>query len=224
MLNPNILKEGQRLMFITHPADRYTIAEEVRLLLNSGCSWIQLRIKEGLPPDTAKEVVNLCRSYNNEVIICIDDNIELALSCNASAVHLGKNDMPVSQARKLVKEQGKDHSFFIGATANTFEDIRKAIAEGASYIGLGPFRYTETKKKLSPILGLDGYRNILQKCKEAGIEIPIFAIGGIKLEDIKELMKTGISGVAVSGAIIRSENPVEETRRFIKEINTNIIL
>ena len=103
--------------------------------------------------------------------------------------------------------------------ANTFEDIEHAVGQGASYIGLGPFRYTETKKKLSPVLGLEGYRKIVQQCKEAGYKIPIFAIGGICLEDVAPLMETGITGIAVSGAIIHADDPVEETRRFINEIN-----
>ena len=122
-------------------------------------------------------------------------------------------------AHFTIIEKGKEDLFLVGATANTFEDILKADREGASYIGLGPYRYTETKKNLSPVLGLEGYRKIMEQCREAGLEIPIFAIGGIEFEDIAPLMETGIEGIAVSGAIINAEDPVEETRRFIREIN-----
>lgn len=127
--------------------------------------------------------------------------------------------MPVSEAWHRITEKGQEDLFCVGATANTFEDIVKANQEGASYIGLGPYRYTETKKNLSPVLGLEGYQKIIRQCRDAGIKIPIFAIGGIKFEDIASLMATGIEGIAVSGAIINAENPVEETRRFIQEIN-----
>ena len=128
--------------------------------------------------------------------------------------------MRTSQLWEMAKEQlFPGETFYIGATANTFEDIEHAVGQGASYIGLGPFRYTETKKKLSPVLGLEGYRKIVQQCKEAGYKIPIFAIGGICLEDVAPLMETGITGIAVSGAIIHADDPVEETRRFINEIN-----
>lgn len=223
MIDLKKLSANQRLMFITHPTDRYTISEEVQLLLDGGCGWIQLRMKEVLIPDMVKQVVSLCHSHHPETIVCIDDHVEIALSNNASAVHLGKKDTPITEVRQIVMENNRQDSFFIGATANTFEDIQQAISDGASYIGLGPFQYTETKQNLSPVLGLEGYQNILQKCKETGIEIPIFAIGGIELEDIKELMETGISGIAVSGAILRSNDPVAQTRRFIEEINNNII-
>ena len=142
------------------------------------------------------------------------------MRCGATAVHLGKEDITVAEAWKKADELlYPDENFYIGATANTFEDISRAIKQGASYIGLGPFRHTETKKKLSPVLGLEGYQKIIQQCKDAGYNIPIFAIGGICLEDVGALMQTGITGIAVSGAIINADDPVEETRRFINEIN-----
>ena len=126
--------------------------------------------------------------------------------------------MPVDEARKRVREAGKEGQFLIGATANTFEDIVKAVQSGADYIGLGPYRFTTTKEKLSPILGLEGYRTIIRQCREADIQIPIFAIGGIRFEDIEPLMQAGVDGIAVSGALIQAEDPTEETRRYIREI------
>lgn len=86
----------------------------------------------------------------------------------------------------------------------------------ANYIGCGPFRFTTTKKGLSPILGLEGYRSIMQQVKEAGIDIPIVAIGGITADDIPALMQTGISGIALSGAILRADNPMEMVGRILR--------
>lgn len=222
-----LVEGSMRLMFITHRTDRYTEHEEAKMVLEGGCTWIQLRMKENMNADTAKAVARLCYDtndsqiyYNPPIILCIDDHFEIALRCGAVAVHLGKEDMPVSSAWDIVREDlYRDEVFWIGATANTFEDIQHAVEEGASYIGLGPFRFTETKKKLSPVLGLEGYRKIMEQCKAAGYQIPVFAIGGITLEDVGPLMETGITGIAVSGAIIHADNPVEETRRFIDEIN-----
>ncbi len=211
---------GERLMFITHRTSRYTEAEEVKMVLDGGCSWVQLRMKENMNIFTAREIGQLINMHTTPCVYCINDNIKIALRCGATAVHLGKEDIPVSEAWKKTDEfLTPDETFYIGATANTFEDIKRAVEQGASYIGLGPFRHTETKKKLSPVLGLDGYRRIIQQCKEAGYNIPIFAIGGICLEDVGALMQTGITGIAVSGAIINADDPVEETRRFINEIN-----
>lgn len=216
-----------RLMFITHRTSSYTEYDEVKMVLEGGCKWVQLRMKEMMNTDTAKAIGRLCNNekdknnyYKPEVIYCIDDHLDIALSCGATAVHLGKEDLPVSKAWYVVsRELYPDEVFWIGATANTFEDIKHAVEEGASYIGLGPYRYTETKKKLSPVLGVEGYRDIIKQCREAGFNIPVYAIGGITLEDVNPLMETGITGIAVSGAIINAPDPVEETRRFINELN-----
>lgn len=210
-----------RLMLITHRTNRYTECDEIRMALQGGCSWVQLRMKEGMDEEVARKAKRLCAEVEGRsVVFCVNDHIETALECGATACHLGKKDMPVDTAWEMVRDwMDPDKIFYIGATANTFEDIRLAVERGASYIGLGPYRFTGTKKNLSPILGLEGYRKIIAQCKEAGIDIPIFAIGGITLEDVGPLMETGITGIAVSGAIINAPDPVEETRRFIEEIN-----
>lgn len=210
---------SERLMFITHRTSQYTECDEVKMALAGGCTWIQLRMKDSLDIETAKTIKQLCFDQDIFVSLCIDDNVEIALQCKANAVHLGKEDMPVSAARELIFKNNNHEPLLIGATANTFEDIQYAVSEKASYIGLGPFRYTDTKKKLSPVLGLDGYHEIVAKCKEAHYNIPIFAIGGIRLEDVGPLMETGITGIAVSGAIINAPDPVAETRKFLNEIN-----
>lgn len=213
------MESGKRLMFITHRTSAYTEYDEVKMTLEGGCSWIQLRMKDSLNIETAKEIRQLCFEYDPRTVLCIDDNVEIAIQSNANAVHLGKEDLSVSAARKRLLGTKNSKPFLIGATANTLEDIQRAVSEKASYIGLGPYRFTDTKKKLSPVLGLVGYREIVAKCKEAHYNIPIFAIGGIRLEDVGPLMETGITGIAVSSAIINAPDPVAETRRFINEIN-----
>lgn len=222
-----VFEGNQRLMFITHRTEKYTEYDEVKMAVEGGCTWIQLRMKDTMNRKTVVDISYLCydkldTSYyiNPKIIYCINDNLEIALECGGTALHLGKEDLPVSKAWEIVSHKlESDEVFWIGATANSFEDIQQAVKEKASYIGLGPYRHTETKKKLSPVLGLEGYRNIIRQCKEAGYEIPIFAIGGIRLEDVGPLMETGITGIAVSGAIVHADDPVEETRRFIYEIN-----
>lgn len=207
---------ANRLMLITHQTETYTDYEEAELFLEGGGSWVQLRQKEGLDREMAHRLAELCRQKNG--VLCVDDNVDIALEIGADAVHLGKNDMPVDEAWKVVRKAHREKDFLIGATTNTFEDIRQAARSGASYIGLGPFRFTQTKKRLSPILGLEGYRRIISQCEEAGIHLPIYAIGGIELEDIPDLMKAGVHGIAISGSIIRADNPAEMTRRFLEKI------
>lgn len=200
-----------KLQFITHFTDRYSYFDSARMALEGGCRWIQLRMKDASPEELeyeARRVQTLCREYGATFII--DDHVELVKKLEADGVHLGKNDMPIAEARKIL---GND--FIIGGTANTFEDVQMHYAAGANYIGCGPFRFTTTKKNLSPVLGLEGYRNILNRMKEADIQLSIVAIGGITYEDIPEIMQTGVSGIALSGTILRADNPVEETRRIL---------
>ena len=203
------------VQFITHYTERYSHLDSVRIALEGGCQWIQLRMKEASPEDIlpiAKEAMSLCRKYDATFII--DDYVELAKQIGADGVHLGKNDMPITEARKTL---GKD--FIIGGTANTFEDIQMLYKAGADYIGCGPFRFTTTKKKLSPVLGLEGYHRIVSQMEEKDIHLPIVAIGGITKEDIPSLMQTGISGIAISGSILRAEHPIEEMKEIIKTIH-----
>ncbi|MDE6296255.1 MAG: thiamine phosphate synthase, partial [Muribaculaceae bacterium] len=131
------------------------------------------------------------------------------LKLNADGVHLGKEDMAPRDARKIL-----DVKCIIGATANSLDDIKKAIEAGADYIGLGPFRFTTTKKKLSPVLGLEGLREIMKKLREIS-DIPVVAIGGITTEDLPDIMKTGVTGVAISGTILNSDNPEETTKEIL---------
>ena len=101
------------------------------------------------------------------------------------------------------------------APAGSMESLIAAINNGADYIGLGPFRFTTTKDNLSPILGIDGYDRIIKECKKNNINIPIYAIGGIRLDDLKSLKNTNVFGLAISSIILDSSNPIETTKEII---------
>lgn len=203
------------VQFITHETPRYSTLEGARMALEGGCRWIQLRMK-GATAETveaaARALRRMCDAY--DAVFIIDDHVELALRTCADGVHLGMNDMPVRQAREILGE-----GFLIGGTANNFYDVQRHYISGADYIGCGPYRYTTTKKNLSPILGIEGYANIGWKMKNAGIPLPLVAIGGIGIEDIPKLLPTGISGIALSGSILRAGNPVEEMQRVMRCVN-----
>ena len=200
------------VQFITHFTEQYSYLDSVRIALEGGCRWVQLRMKdvdEAHLYSIALQVQQMCQKYGATFII--DDHVEIVKKVKADGVHLGKLDMPIAEARKIL---GDD--YIIGGTANTFEDVKAHYEAGADYIGCGPFRYTTTKSNLSPILGLEGYRCIVCQMREAGINLPIVAIGGITKEDIPSLMETGITGIALSGSILRAENPIEEMKKIIK--------
>lgn len=202
------------IQFITHSNTRYDYVEGARLALEGGCRWIQLRMKDAQEVDfllAAKQIGAMCKEYGATFIL--DDHVEWVGITGADGVHLGKNDMPVDEARNQL---GANR--IIGGTANTLEDVERLWRQGANYIGCGPYRFTTTKKNLSPVLGLDGYRHIISKMKAHDINLPVVAIGGILQPDIKDVMATGVSGIAVSGAILNAENPVKEMKRFIDSL------
>lgn len=204
-----------KLQFITHPSTAMTMGEEAEEVLRGGGRWIQLRHKDA-PSATlireGEEVGRLCREYGATFIV--DDHVELAGRLKADGVHLGKNDMPVAEARRILGP-GK----IIGATANEFADIERAWLDGADYIGLGPFRFTTTKERLSPILGLEGYSRVVGQCRAAGITLPIVAIGGIAEDDIPSILDAGPAGVAISSTILGASSPQEKTAQILEIIN-----
>lgn len=122
--------------------------------------------------------------------------------------------MPVTEARRIL---GSDR--IIGATANTLDDMLAAVTAGADYIGLGPCRFTTTKEKLSPMLGLEGYRRVMAAFRRVS-DLPVVAIGGVNTPDIAPLMQTGITGVAVSGALLTAPDPSAETRAMLSALKT----
>ncbi|MDB5261950.1 MAG: hypothetical protein JWQ14_1231 [Adhaeribacter sp.] len=208
-----------RLHYITQDISGYTHAQLAEAALAGGIKWVQLRLKN-LPDETWKqEALNtlaICRQYGARLII--NDNVLLAKEIGADGVHLGKQDISPAQAREIL---GPD--FIIGGTANTFEDIQNHVSVGVNYIGLGPYRFTSTKEKLSPILGLAGYASILKKCWEAQIKKPIIAIGGLTVSDIPSLLETGVYGLAVSSAIAKSENITTAASELVNALDAALL-
>lgn len=202
------------LQFITHPSDRYSIAEEVQMAIEGGCRWIQLRMKDASDEEvrqTALDIIPMCQE--TDTFLIIDDRVSVVNDLKVSGVHLGKDDMNPLEAREILGPHA-----IIGITANTAEDIIKYKGKDVDYVGLGPFHFTTTKKKLAPELGLEGYRSIVTQVRAAGVELPIVAIGGIGIDDINALMSTGVNGIAMSGSIINAPDPVEYTSRVMEKL------
>ena len=199
------------IQFISHYNERYGYLDSVRMAIDGGCRWIQLRVKDATDDQVrpmAVEALRMCREAGATFII--DDRVELVRELGADGVHLGLKDMPVAEARRLLGDR-----FIIGGTANTFDQARAHYEASANYIGCGPFRFTTTKKNLSPILGLDGYRSIMEMMREHGIDIPVVAIGGIEESDIPSILATGVSGIALSGVVLRAADPVLKMKQII---------
>ena len=204
------------LQFITHSSERYSQLAIAELVLKGGCRWVQLRMKDSSVDEVrgaAQAMKALCDSYNAKLIL--DDHVELAIEVGASGVHVGKQDMPIAEARAMAPD-----GFIIGGTANTLEDMVNCANAGADYLGVGPFRFTETKKNLSPVLGSRGYEVQMKQFRDMGYLTPVVAIGGITLTDIPELMQTGVSGMALSGFLLNAEQPEVTTQEVLRLMHT----
>lgn len=202
----------KQIQFITHANDRYGYVAGARMALEGGCRWIQLRMKGATDEEVveaAAQIQPLCKQH--DAVFVLDDRVHLVEPTKADGVHLGRNDMPIAEARATLGEQ-----LIIGGTANTIDDIERIAREGADYIGCGPFRFTTTKERLAPTLGLDGYRRLVGEMEARGITLPIVAIGGITLADVPAIIETGVDGIALSGAVLNAKDPVEEMRKFIE--------
>ncbi len=200
-----------RLYFVTNDEEP---VEQVAMACAAGIRLIQLRIKEASDAEVlaaalaAKPICERCGC-----MLLVNDRVEVAMAAGVAGVHLGQLDMPVAEARRLLGK-GK----IIGGTANTMAQLREHGRQGADYVGLGPYRYTTTKKNLSPVLGLEGYRAIMTGLKAEGVAIPVVAIGGIGAADVAPLLEAGLYGVAFSGMLVHAGDPAALVRSLRNEI------
>lgn len=199
------------LQYITSTTSSVPVVDQVRQVIEGGCRWIQVRMKDDTDEEIGKvieQIKPLC--LETEAFLLLDDRVELAKTLDVGGVHLGKDDMPPSQARMILGPAA-----VIGVTANTIEDIMAVSALDIDYYGVGPFRFTETKKNLAPVLGVERYRKICAEMKQKEINIPVVAIGGITPADVKPLMEAGVNGIAISGAIANAPDIKAATLEFI---------
>lgn len=207
-----------KLHYITSGINTDDIVSEVTSYLEGGGRWVQLRMKDA-DDDTyrlsALAVRKLTLLYG--AVFIVNDRIDIAKYASADGVHLGKSDSDTVYARNVM---GPDA--IIGRTANNIDDIIELNSQDINYIGLGPLRFTSTKKNLSPILGFEGYSDIYEQLSNFRIiSVPIVAIGGIVQGDLKELSIIGLHGIAVSSVIAHSIDIVTSTRNFVELINKN---
>jgi len=206
-----------KLHFITQPSTLYSNSELVEQACLSGVRLVQLRIKDQPLEfifEEAKIVKEVCLKYKATFIL--NDYVEIAKELKVDGVHLGKSDIPPIKARAILGKKS-----IIGGTANNLEDITSLITAKVDYIGLGPYQFTTTKKKLSPLLGIKGYKDILSELKKNNSP-PIYAIGGISIEDIPSILKTGVYGIALSGLIANSKDIHTEVRLINEVLQSSI--
>ena len=206
----NIDKKTLRLYAVTDRTwlDGRTLYDDVEKALKGGVTLLQLREKNMSTDDfinSAKEIKSLCEKYN--VPLIINDNVDLAKAVNAYGVHIGQNDMPAHEARKIL---GKNK--IIGVTAKTVEQAQKAEKDGADYLGSGAIFGTTTKG--------DAKKMDMQTLKSitSSVNIPVVAIGGIDGDNVLQLNGTGIVGAAVVSGIFAQDDIETATKDLYNKI------
>lgn len=189
-----------------------TLAQQVEKALRGGVTCLQLREKELSDEEflaEAMEIKEICAKY--DVAFIINDNVNVAIKCNADGIHVGQSDMDAGELRRLVGED-----MLIGVSAENVEAALKAEADGADYIGTGAVFSTSTKGDAAAV----SLETLAEICRT--VKIPIVAIGGITKENITDLSETGVAGAAVVSAIF-AEPDVEAAARELLRLSEGIV-
>ena len=197
-----------RLYLVTDEAclQSAKLLDAVEEALQAGVTLVQYRDKKGLGKEMLQKAVALrilCHRYHIPLIV--NDRLDVALLSGADGVHLGQDDLPVAEARKLT---GPD--FIIGATAHNVQEALAAQAAGADYLGCGAVFATETKHDTVP-LGLEGLRAIRK-----AVHIPIAGIAGVTAKNYGQVLATGADGAAVVSAILGAADITKAVKAFLE--------
>jgi len=186
-----------------------TTLEIVQAAVRGGVTCVQLREKNCSTREFVREALAV-RDFlkASGVPLIINDRLDVAMAVGADGVHLGQTDMPLEMARAIVGD-----GMCIGISAESLENALAAERGGADYIGVSPIYDTPTKADTAPPLGLEGLRDI-----RAAVGIPLVAIGGLKRDNVAEVVRSGADGIAVVSAIVAAEDPEKASRDLLKVI------
>ncbi len=188
---------------------RFSHAELTRLAIAGGADTIQFRQKGGPTREmieVAKEMRDLCGEAG--VLFIVNDRIDVAIASGADGVHLGQDDFPIPLARELL---GK--GAVIGGSAVTLAEAKKCHSEGADYVGFGPVYPTTSKDDAGPVTGLARLREVVEN-----IPVPVIAIGGVVVENAREVLEAGALGIAVISAVCCQPDPEKATRALYEAL------
>jgi thiamine-phosphate pyrophosphorylase len=202
-----------KLHYISQGSTPTAHLENIQKACTAGAELVQLRLKgvsEKKFLKAAHEAREITAHFQTRLVI--NDHYKIAKEVKADGVHLGKSDPSPTDARKHLYDWQ-----LIGGTAHMLQDCETLLDAQAHYISLGPFRATSTKDKLAPVLGLSGYTAITDVLKTG---TPILGVGGITTADVKDILASGISGIAVSGEITRDFNTIKIFNQLLMASST----
>ena len=204
----------EKLHFITHDIPQHTHIAQVLLACEAGAKWIQYRCLSKADEELLADIhliAEICDDWGATLIVT--DHIHLKGKADIQGFHIEDMDADFTILRKQLGEE-----YTLGGSANTLSNLLRLAKEGADYAGFGPFNITTTKPNNSPLLGVNGYVDALQKLTTETIDLPILAVGGVTQHDIAPLLATGIYGIAASSAINQAEDMHEAYIEFYKAI------
>ena len=186
--------------------DFYNCIEEA---IKGGVKIVQLREKNISTKDfyeKALKVKEICKNYG--ALFVINDRLDIAQVVGADGVHLGQSDMPIEKAREILKDK-----FLIGATARNVEEAKRAELSGADYIGSGAIFGTNTKDNAKK-LEMEELKKIV-----ASVKIPVFAIGGINIDNVSSLKNIGLQGICAVSGILSEKDCKKAVDMMLKNFN-----
>ncbi len=192
---------------------RFSHTKLTSLAIAGGADTIQFRQKSG----STREMIEIARQMKQlcaeaDVTFIVNDRVDVAIAAEADGIHLGQDDLPIPLAREML-----GGNRIIGGSASTIEEAQRCISEGADYVGLGPVYYTNSKKDTGPVRGVAFLKRVVE-----AISLPVIAIGGVSLEDIPELLRAGVHGIAVISAVCCQEDPEQATRALYQALHTGM--
>ncbi len=207
-------KKAMLLYAVTDRAwvGKQSLYEQIESALKGGATCVQLREKNLNDEEFLKEAMEisvLCKQYG--VPFFINDNVEIAVKCHADGIHVGQEDMEVTQVRQRV---GAD--MIIGVSVHSVKEALEAVENGADCLGVGAMFSTSTKTD-ADVLSKETLRNIC-----VAVEVPVVAIGGIDKTNISQLAGTGVDGVALVSAIFASDD-IEKECRLLHKLSEEMV-
>lgn len=204
----------EKLQFITHDIEQHTHIEQAQIACEAGAKWIQYRCLTKTDDELLEDInviAEICDDWGATLIVT--DHIHLNGKADIQGFHIEDMDADFKQLREELGE-----AITIGGSSNTVEGLLRIAAEGADYAGFGPFKVTTTKPNNAPLLGIEGYTKAMNVLKQQNIDLPVLAVGGVTLDDIDDLIKTEVFGIAASSAINQAENMREAYLDFYDKV------
>lgn len=213
------MKYIEKLHYITHDIPHLSHIDQAQQACEAGAKWIQYRCLSKTDEALLKDInaiAEICDDWGTTLIVT--DHVHLNGKADIQGFHIEDMEADFVALRKLV---GDDIT--LGGSANTVENLIRLAQEGADYAGYGPFAITETKPNNYCLLGIEGYQNLVKELKTQNIDLPVLAVGGIKIYDVEALMQSAIYGIAVSGAINFADDFEEAYQDFYTAIKESTV-